>query len=75
VTIVRIGCAQLTPRVGDLEWNRYSAKTGIRNLAVGCESQIVVLPELMSSGSVFDSVEEARACSEPADGADGLSVG
>jgi predicted amidohydrolase len=68
VTIVRIGCAQLAPRVGDLEWNRYYAKTGIRNLAVGRESQIVVLPELMSSGYVFDSVEEAWACSEPADG-------
>jgi len=65
---VRIGCAQLSPRVGDLEWNRYCAKTGIRNLGVRKEKQIVLLPELMSSGYVFDSMEEARASGEPADG-------
>jgi predicted amidohydrolase len=32
------------------------------------ECRIVVLPELMSSGYVFESVEEARSYAEPADG-------
>jgi 5-aminopentanamidase len=68
VTTIRIGCAQIPPKVGDLEGNRDWAKTAVRNLAVGCESRIVVLPELMSSGYVFESVEEARSCAEPADG-------
>jgi len=68
VTSIRIGCAQVSPKVGDLEGNRRLAKTAVRNLAVGFESRIVVLPELMSSGYVFDSMEEARSCGEPTDG-------
>jgi predicted amidohydrolase len=67
VTSVRIGCAQIPPKVGDLEGNRWFAKTGIRELGVR-GSRIILLPELMSSGYVFDSVEEARACGEPAGG-------
>jgi len=53
--------------VGDLEGNRCAAKSVIRNLAA-FESRIILLPELMSSGYVFDSVEEAMSCAEPADG-------
>jgi predicted amidohydrolase len=53
--------------VGDLEWNRGLAKTAIRELGIR-ESGITVLPELMSSGYVFDSPDEARSCAEPADG-------
>lgn len=64
---VRIGCAQVPPRVGDLEGNGKLAKTVIRDLAA-YECRIAVLPELMSSGYVFDSLEEARSCAEPADG-------
>ena len=63
----RIGCAQISPRVGDLEWNRHLAKTGVRELGVR-KSRISLLPELMSSGYVFDSVEEARSCAEAPDG-------
>jgi predicted amidohydrolase len=59
VTSVRIGCAQIPPKVGDLEGNRWFAKTGIRELGVR-GSRIILLPELMSSGYVFDSVEEAE---------------
>lgn len=68
MTSVQIGCAQLSPRVGEVEMNAWSAKTGIRELGMR-ENRIVVLPELMSSGYVFDSVEEARSCAEPAAGA------
>jgi predicted amidohydrolase len=65
---VRIACAQIAPRVGEVELNRALAKTVLRNLAVLAESEIVLLPELMSSGYVFESPEEARRCAEPADG-------
>ena len=64
---VRIACAQIAPRVGDLEWNCNHAKSAIRQ-ATAVETQIILLPELVSSGYVFESVEEARACGEPADG-------
>jgi predicted amidohydrolase len=67
VTSVRIGCAQLNPKVSDLEGNRWQATSAIRELGVR-ENRIVVLPELMSSGYVFDSVEEARSCAEAPDG-------
>ena len=58
---------QLAPRVGDREWNRNHAKSAIRQVGA-VETQIILLPELASSGYVFESVEEARACGEPADG-------
>jgi predicted amidohydrolase len=53
--------------MGDPESNRDLAKTLIRELAVR-ESRIIVVPELMSSGYVFHSVEEATSLGEPADG-------
>jgi predicted amidohydrolase len=58
---------QLAPRVGDLEWNRNHVKSAIRQ-AGAVEARIVLLPELVSSGYVFESVEEARSCGEPPDG-------
>ena len=58
---------QLAPRVGDLEWNRNHMKSAIRQVAA-LDTQIVLMPELVSSGYVFDTVEEARSCGEPADG-------
>jgi predicted amidohydrolase len=53
--------------VGDLEWNRNHVKSAIRQVGA-LETQIVLLPELVSSGYVFESVEEARSCGEPPDG-------
>ena len=58
---------QLAPRVGDLEWNRNHMKSAIRQVAA-LDTQIVLMPELVSSGYVFDTVEEARSCGESADG-------
>jgi len=65
VTVV--ACAQVAPTVGDLEGNGRLARDAAGE-AIAAGTRIVVLPELVTSGYVFESVEEARACAEPADG-------
>lgn len=67
VESVRIACAQLTPQVGDAEGNRRLAREGVRE-AIAAGAQIVLLPELVTSGYVFESAEEARSLAQPADG-------
>jgi 5-aminopentanamidase len=64
---VLVGCQQIAPAVGELEGNRRLARDAVRE-AVSAGARLVVLPELCTSGYVFESPEEARACSEPADG-------
>jgi predicted amidohydrolase len=64
---VRIDCRQLAPVVGDLDGNRRRAQEAVR-AAVGEGAQLVVLPELCTSGYVFESREEAHALSQPAHG-------
>lgn len=64
---VRIACRQLAPTVGDLEGNRALTRAAVRE-AVDAGARLVVLPELSTSGYVFESAAEARACAEPADG-------
>jgi 5-aminopentanamidase len=67
VTSVRIACAQVAPKVGDGEGNRAAALGAVRE-AIGAGAGIVLLPELVTSGYVFESAEEARALAQPADG-------
>src|SRR4029079_2629867 len=67
VTNVRIACAQLALRVGDLGSNLELMKNTIRARGA-VETQIVLFPELPSPGYVFESRAEARSCGEPADG-------
>ena len=64
---VRVACQQIAPAVGDLEGNRRLTSDAI-GAAVTAGAQVVVLPELATSGYVFESAEEARSCAEPADG-------
>jgi predicted amidohydrolase len=64
---VLVGCQQIAPAVGELEENRRLARDAVRE-AVSAGARLVVLPELCTSGYVFESPEEARACSEPGDG-------
>ncbi|MDO9408366.1 nitrilase-related carbon-nitrogen hydrolase [Patulibacter sp.] len=56
--MTRIACQQLAPRIADLDHNRAQARTAIRE-AVDAGAQVVVLPELVTSGYVFASKEEA----------------
>lgn len=64
---VRVACLQIAPVVGDLEGNRRLTREAVGE-AVDAGARLVVLPELATSGYVFEASEEAHACAEPADG-------
>src|SRR5438552_1089514 len=61
--MTRIVCAELAPAVGDLEGNLALAASAVR-AAAGAD--VVVLPELVTSGYCFDSADEARSVAIPA---------
>jgi len=65
VTVV--ACCQLPPVLGDPAANRELAADAVADAATRGAS-VVVLPELISSGYVFESRAEALACAEAADG-------
>ncbi len=64
---VRVACCEIAPEVGDAEGNRRRAREAVRE-AVDAGARLVVLPELSTSGYVFESEEEARALAQAADG-------
>ena len=66
--MVRVACCQIEPEVGDADGNRRRARDAVRE-AVAAGARLVVLPELCTSGYVFESEEEARALALRADGA------
>jgi len=63
-----VACCQLAPVLGDPAANRERAAAAVAR-AVERGARVVVLPELISSGYVFESEAEARASAEAADGA------
>ena len=67
MSTVRVACHQLAPVVGDLDGNRARALAAI-DAAAAARAQVVVLPEMVSSGWVFRDADEARALAEPATG-------
>jgi predicted amidohydrolase len=62
-----VACCQLAPVLGDPAANRELTADAVTR-AAGQGANIVVLPELVSSGYVFESKAEAIACAEAADG-------
>jgi predicted amidohydrolase len=58
--VTRIACQQLAPVIGDLAANRVMALAAIRE-AVDNGADVVVLPELTTSGYMFESTQEAAA--------------
>jgi 5-aminopentanamidase len=66
-TVAVVACCQLAPVFGDPAANRELAADAVRR-AAGQGARVVILPELISSGYVFQSQAEARACAETADG-------
>ena len=64
---VVVACCQLAPRLGDPPANRELAVEAVAQAAASGAS-VIVLPELLSSGYVFESRAEAQACAEPPDG-------
>ncbi len=64
---VRVACCQLAPDVDRPDRNAELALEAVA-VAVAAGAQIVLLPELVNSGYVFSSLEEARAAAVPSDG-------
>lgn len=56
--VTRVVCEQLAPRIGDLAYNKELALAAVRR-ALADRADIVVLPELVTSGYVFATSEEA----------------
>jgi predicted amidohydrolase len=65
--LLRVAVAQYEPRVGDVDANRALAERWVSE-AAGQGAQLIVLPELASSGYVFADEGEAAASAEPAQG-------
>jgi predicted amidohydrolase len=63
----RVACCQIMLQIGDLTGNRATARTAVE-AAAGDGAQIVVLPELASSGYVFADRAELVALAESRDG-------
>jgi len=57
VTTVRVTCCQLSPRIGDLVGNVEQSAEAVRTAVAG-GADVVVLPELVTSGYVFESADE-----------------
>jgi predicted amidohydrolase len=64
---VGLACAQLAPEFGDLTGNRRRAAAAIR-AAAAAGADLIVLPELCTTGYAFTGRDEALAYSESADG-------
>jgi predicted amidohydrolase len=65
--IYTAACAQLAPKIVQIKQNVDEAAEAILHLG-HAGADLVVLPELASSGYVFESKDEARALAQPADG-------
>src|SRR5689334_2129345 len=63
--MVRIACCQLDPTIGELAANAELIEANIRQ-AVEAGADVVVLPELATSGYMFADAGEARATALPA---------
>ncbi|AWY39930.1 carbon-nitrogen hydrolase [Pseudomonas putida] len=62
-----VACCQLAPKIGDLAYNRTLTERAIRSAALQ-GAQVVVLPELVQSGYVFEGRDEALALAETCEG-------
>jgi predicted amidohydrolase len=66
--MTRIAVQQLAPVIGDLDANAELSIAALRE-AAAAGADVVVLPELVTSGYLFDSAEECAAAAIPADDA------
>jgi 5-aminopentanamidase len=64
---VAVALCQLAPAIGDVDANRDRILAAVRAAKEG-GADVVVLPELATSGYVFEDEAEARGLAEPADG-------
>src|SRR6056297_827533 len=61
---MKIGYFQFSPKIGDLEYNRRRVVDAVRNT----DADLLVCPELATSGYFFSSTEQARSLSESVPG-------
>jgi predicted amidohydrolase len=59
---MEVACVQLAPEVGAYEANQ----DAVREAIARAQADVVVVPELATSGYVFESLEEARGVARPA---------
>jgi predicted amidohydrolase len=59
-TMTTIVCQQVAPRIADLQANRRLSLSAIAD-AAAAGADVIVLPELVTSGYVFESAEEAAS--------------
>jgi predicted amidohydrolase len=64
---IRVACCQVPLHVGDTTGNRVATTTAIEQAALA-GAQLIVLPELASSGYVFADRSELVSLAEPRDG-------
>jgi predicted amidohydrolase len=64
--MTRIACAQFAPTIGDLVANAHLIDRQIR-AAVAAGADVIVLPELATSGYMFNDADEAEAAALSAD--------
>jgi predicted amidohydrolase len=57
-----VAVVQLGPVIGDVEGNQHRVRAAVGRAG----AQVVVVPELATSGYVFADADEARACARPA---------
>lgn len=67
MNVTVVACCQLAPVLGDPAANRELTAEAVTHAAAQ-GARVVVLPELVSSGYVFESRDEASACAETPDG-------
>jgi len=65
--VVTVAACQLGPVLGEVAANLRQVEAAVL-VAVGAGAEVVVLPELVTTGYVFGSVQEARGLAEPVDG-------
>jgi len=58
--VVRVSCRQISPRIGDLAANVEMSTEAVRS-AIAESADIIVLPELVTSGYVFESNAEVAS--------------
>lgn len=61
---MKIGYFQFSPKIGDLEYNRRRLVDAVQHT----DADLLVGPELATSGYFFSSTEQARSLSEPVPG-------
>ncbi|MDQ1135452.1 putative amidohydrolase [Microbacterium sp. SORGH_AS 1204] len=62
-----IACAQIDPRIGDIDANIALSETAIRD-AAALGARVIVLPECASAGWAFDDYAESLAAAQPIPG-------